>query len=116
SGVVDVGDVRGALGHRYSMSLSILYKSETAVERYIEPLVSISGPRICTIDTFDQMTSLIACRGPESERSVDMHPGSMFRGDRNYLFKVIVSSNVYISGLQQDDGRRVGISNDLVLQ
>src|SRR3954471_16371862 len=51
------------------------------------------------------MTMSRACRGPQTERTVDMNPGIATARDRDQFGEAIEGSDIEVAGVEHEDGR-----------
>ena len=89
--------------HGCAMGIRVGDKRVAAIERNVEPLVSVGGPGIGSFDSGDEMFVARACGGPETEGSVDVNPGVIFFRERNESFEIVHRADVYVAGLQEND-------------
>src|ERR1700677_3446223 len=98
--------------HRAAMRSRIRNESIAAVIRNVEPLMSISRPRIRRVDTGEQVPVRRAGCDPKAERSIDMYPCSESLRDGNENLKLVEGPNIQIACLQDYNRRRAGIGGE----
>ena len=76
----------------------------------------VRHPRIGVLHPREVGTIPGACRRPETEGAVDVHPGARGMGDRDQLREGIEGPNVEVARLEDDDGRHIRISAQGVVQ
>src|SRR5450755_1094250 len=103
-------NVGGAERYRSAMRIAIANDGDAAVKWDVEPLVSVCGPAIRLLDSFELSTMSTTSTRKEAEGTIDMYPcvGLLRHGDQ--LSEGIASADVQIGGVQNHDDRtcRVG--------
>src|ERR1700684_2098751 len=95
--------------HCTAMRLRVRYKSIAAVIRNIEPLMSISRPRVRGLDTGQQVPVRRTGRNPQAECAVDMNPCSVSLSERDENLKWVECPDIQIAGLQDHDRRSIAL-------
>src|SRR5688572_7001533 len=94
----------------------IAHKCEAAVVRNIQPFVAISGPTISEFNASQQRALRPARARHQTERAVDVNPGSGGFGDGDDFVEWVEGSDVQITGIENHNrGTRVPSENRLEL-
>src|SRR5215212_7279066 len=91
-------------------------KSETRIEGKIETLVTVSGPRISSFNSFDEMPKSRPRPFPYTKRTVDVYPRAMAFRNGYQRVKGIIRANVDIAGLQQEKCGNIGLASELFFE
>ena len=69
------------------MRLRVSDKGIPTIIRYVQPLVSIRGPRIGQVRPMEQGAVRRAGGGPQTKRAIHVHPGAVLVGQGNHSAK-----------------------------
>src|SRR5258707_9868228 len=89
--------------HRRTQRCAIFDDRQAAVIADIGPLMRVSGPRISLIESLGQMFVLLRNPGPQTERSIHMHPRALFSCHFTDFPSWIERSRIYVSRLNADN-------------
>src|SRR5262249_621962 len=80
-------------------------EDEPRVVRHVQPLVRIGRPRVGTLDAAYEMAKLRRSGRPETERAVDVQPGSTSGDGVRNCVEIVESPGVHLACLRADDRR-----------
>src|SRR5262249_62278853 len=91
-----------------AMGVGIGHKCVAAVERRVQPFVTVIGPRVCELGATQEMPVLGAHCDPQAKCSINVYPCTMLVCDRDQLVEGIECADVEVSRLEKHDGRLLG--------
>jgi hypothetical protein len=98
------GKVGGREPERLPQELAVADERETAVVGHVQPLVAVGDHRIRPLHALGPRCGLRCHARKEPERTVDMKPGAVLRGEIGHPRDWIEVAGVHVAGVADDDG------------